>query len=101
MGGGIFSTKVPFLFAADLREFGINLERKAVRFVRYGGVDRAATVTHRRDGQKGYAAGFEGLLEYISALFPQNEHIGQALRVPHPLFPSLSIRELIADALIH
>lgn len=89
------------LFAIDLREFGSSLERKAVRFVRYDGVDRTATVTHRRDGQKGYASGFEGLLSYINGLLPQNEHIGQALREEHPLFPQLSIRELVANALIH
>lgn len=89
------------LFATSLRDFGSNIERKGVRFVRYDGVDRTATVTHRHDGQRGYASGFEGLLQYINGLLPQNEHIGQALREEHPLFPQLSIRELVANALIH
>jgi len=89
------------LFATNLNEFGGGLERKSVRFVRYGGEDRTATVTNRRDGQQGYASGFEGLLAYIDGLLPQNEHIGQALRQSQPLFPELSVRELVANALIH
>jgi ATP-dependent DNA helicase RecG len=38
---------------------------------------------------------------FINGLLPKNEHIGQALRVEHPLFPELAIRELVANALIH
>jgi predicted HTH transcriptional regulator len=72
-----------------------------VRFVAYGGKNRAAVVTHRRDEHKGYAVGFEGLVEYLNGLLPKNEHIGAALREAHPLFPVLAIRELVANALIH
>jgi ATP-dependent DNA helicase RecG len=89
------------LFAVRLADFDAGLARKGVRFVAYAGRNRAATVTHRLDGQKGYAVGFEGLVSYINALLPKNEHIGQALREAHPLFPELAIRELVANALIH
>ena len=89
------------LFANKLGEFEPNLARKAVRFVAYNGTNRAATVMHRNDGQKGYAVGFEGLVGYINDLLPKNEHIGAALREAHPLFPGLAIRELVANALIH
>jgi predicted HTH transcriptional regulator len=89
------------LFANRLPDFEASLARKAVRFVAYGGKNRAATVTHRHDGQKGYAVGFEGLVSYINDLLPKNEHIGSALREAHPLFPELAIRELVANALIH
>lgn len=89
------------LFARNLDEFSQSLSRKAVRFVRYDGADRTATVTHRQDGKRGYACGFSGLLSYINSLLPQNEYIGEALRETHPLFPQLSIRELVANALIH
>ncbi len=89
------------LFATRLGDFEASLARRAVRFVAYAGRNRAATVTHRLDGQKGYAVGFEGLLDYINALLPKNEHIGQALRESHPLFPEVAIRELVANALIH
>ncbi|MBS1211226.1 MAG: putative transcriptional regulator, partial [Proteobacteria bacterium] len=89
------------LFATRLTDFDASLARKAVRFVAYAGKNRAATVTHRHDGQRGYAVGFEGLVSYINDLLPKNEHIGQALRQAHPLFPELAIRELVANALIH
>jgi ATP-dependent DNA helicase RecG len=89
------------LFANKLGDFETNLARKAVRFVAYGGANRAANVTHRHDGQKGYAVGFEGLVGYINDLLPKNEHIGAALRETRPLFPELAIRELVANALIH
>lgn len=89
------------LFAANLDKFDPSLARKAVRFVAYGGKNKAATVTHRVDGKRGYAAGFEGLVSYINDLLPKNEHIGEALRAAHPLFPELAIRELVANALIH
>lgn len=89
------------LFANRLQDFDPGLARKAVRLVAYAGSNRAATVTHRHDGQKGYAVGFEGLVGYINNLLPQNEHIGAALREAHPLFPPLAIRELMANALIH
>ena len=89
------------LFANKLGDFGGSMERKGTRFVRYAGSDRTTTVTRRHDGQKGYASGFEGLLEFINQFLPQNEYIGQALRQTRPLFPSLAIRELVANALIH
>lgn len=89
------------LIANNLEEFDPSLARKGVRFIAYGGDDRAATVTHRHDGIKGYASGFEGLIGYINNLLPQNEHIGTTFREAQPLFPELAIRELVANALIH
>lgn len=89
------------LFAKRLGDFGPSVARKAVRFVAYDGTGRAATVTHRQDGQRGYAAGFQGLVDYIDGLLPRNEHIGSAFREDRPLYPAIAIRELIANALIH
>lgn len=89
------------LLANNLGDFEASLARKGIRFVAYGGKNRAATVTHRRDGKRGYAVGFEGLVTYLNDLLPKNEHIGAALREAHPLFPELAIRELVANALIH
>lgn len=89
------------LFAKNLSEFDTSLARKAVRFVSYAGRNRSATVTHRHDGQKGYAAGFEGLVGFINGLLPANELIGAALRTSTPLYPEIAIRELVANALIH
>lgn len=89
------------LFATKLDEFNPSLARKGVRLMVYDGTNRVATVTHRLDGQKGYASGFAGLVDYINGLVPKNEHIDSALRVAQPLFPELAVRELAANALIH
>jgi ATP-dependent DNA helicase RecG len=89
------------LFAKDLNDFSPSIARKAVRFVAYGGSSRADTVTHRRDGQKGYAGGFKGLIDHIDGLSPHNEYIGKAFREEKPLYPTIAIRELVANALIH
>ncbi|MFD1328857.1 ATP-binding protein [Mycoplana ramosa] len=89
------------LFAKNLDEFDTRLSRKGVRFVAYDGNNRAANVVRRQDGKRGYASGFKGLIEYISALLPENEHIGQAFRTETVVFPPIAIRELIANALIH
>lgn len=89
------------LFAKRLSDFSASLERKAVRFVAYDGVSRADTVTNRSDGQRGYASGFKGLVDFIHGLLPNNEHIERDVRVERPLYPSIAIREIIANALIH
>jgi predicted HTH transcriptional regulator len=89
------------LFAKRLADFSPSIARKAIRFVAYGGLSRADTVTHRQDGQKGYAIGFTGLIDFIDGLMPRNEFIGKAFREERPLYPAIAIRELVANAIIH
>ena len=89
------------LFAKRFDQFPPSLARKAIRFVAYDGDNRACAVTHRQDGVRGYASGFDGLLDYVHTLLPRNEHIGIALRESKPLYPSIAIRELVANAIIH
>lgn len=88
------------LFALQLDNFE-RLSRKAIRIMMYDGVSRADAVVNRRDGQRGYASGFEGVLAFVNGLLPRNEHIGQALRTETPIYPEIALRELIANALIH
>lgn len=87
------------LFARDLHAFK-GLSRKAVRLIVWEGQGRLKTL-REQIGQKGYASGFEGLIEYLTALLPRNEVIGKALRREVPMYPDLAVRELIANALIH
>lgn len=87
------------LFAKRLADFR-TLTRKAVRVVLYKGESRVETV-REQEGGRGYAAGFEGLIGFVTNLLPSNEVIGQALRKQVPMFPELAIRELVANAIIH
>lgn len=87
------------LFARDLRDFP-RLGRKALRIIKYEGKNRMAARPEEIHVQ-GYASGFEGFIRYVNALVPNNEVLGQALRVDVPMYPELAIRELVANALIH
>lgn len=87
------------LFAKDLHRFR-GLARKAMRVVVYEGKGRIKTL-REQEGRRGYASGFAGLMDYINALLPRNEVIGQALRREVPMYPNLAVRELMANALIH
>ena len=98
-GGWDITNLGAILFAKTLDAFR-GLSRKAVRVVVYEGKGRLKTVREQM-GRKGYAAGFEGLIEYVNALLPRNEIVGQALRTEVPMYPEPAIRELVANALIH
>ena len=87
------------LFAKKLTDFP-KLSRKAVRVIIYKGNNKFETV-REQEGTKGYASGFEGLIEFINNLLPSNEEIGAAFRKKVPVYPELAIRELAANALIH
>lgn len=88
------------LFARRISDFP-SLERKAIRVIKYNGKDRMAPASKEQVGGKGYANGFEGLIEFINNLLPINEVIGQALRKDVPMYPELAVRELVANAIIH
>jgi ATP-dependent DNA helicase RecG len=87
------------LFAKRLDPFR-SLQRKAMRVIQYRGTSRLETRKEEVRG-KGYASGFEELIEFINGLLPSNEVIGQALRRTVPMFPDPAVRELVANALIH
>lgn len=89
------------LFARRLEDFPAQVARKAIRFIAHDGASRTDTVIHRKDVQRGYAAGFGELVDYIGNLLPQSEQITGAFREEKLLYPLLSIRELVANALIH
>jgi len=87
------------LFAKRLAAFD-SISRKSVRVIQYKGTDKINTI--REDvSVKGYASGFEELLKYIEGLLPTKEEIDGALRKSISVYPSIAIRELVANALIH
>ena len=77
-----------------------SLRHKAMRVILYEGENKVKTI-REQEGTKGYATGFEGLIDFITNLLPSNEIIGKALRNDVPMFPELAIRELVANAVIH
>ncbi len=87
------------LYAKDLSDFP-KLARKAPRVIHYEGTARIKT-KKEQVGQRGYAAGFQGLISYIADQLPNSEVIQDGLRMDELQFPSLAIRELVANALIH
>jgi predicted HTH transcriptional regulator len=88
------------LFAKRINLFD-TVSRKAVRVIQYKAGDRTQT-SREISGKKGYAAGFEALLSYISGLLPEKEEItGNGLRHSISFFPYIAVRELVANALIH
>lgn len=87
------------LFASNLNNFD-SLTRKSVRVIFYKDNNRINAVKEQV-GVKGYAVGFEGLVEYIHSNLPVNEEIGKALRKDTPIYPPKAIREFVANALIH
>ena len=89
------------LFALDLRAFESGLSRKSVRFVAYEGDGRTSTVIHRWEFNKGYAVCLDAVNEYVNTLVPSPEENGAVERRAKPLFPTVAVRELIANALIH
>jgi len=87
------------LFAKNLQNFD-DLSRKAFRVIQYEGKDRLSTIKEHLE-LKGYAVGFNSLVDYINDRLPQNEEIGRAFRKEVKMYPEIAIRELVANALIH
>lgn len=87
------------LLAKNLKSFE-SVERKSIRVIVYKGTNKVETI-REQIGAKGYAIGFAGLVDWINSQLPANEEIGQAFRRSSRMYPEISIRELVANALIH
>lgn len=87
------------LLAKSLRNFP-SVSRKAARVIVYAGESKMQTVSDQT-GEKGYAVGFTGLVQFVMSKLPQNEVIEDAIRKEIKLMPEVVIRELLANALIH
>lgn len=88
------------LLARKLDAFSPTLARKAPRVVIYEGINKLNT----RDeivGQRGYAVGFKGLIDFVHRSAPRNRFIEEVVREEVKMFPKQALRELIANALVH
>lgn len=100
-GAGYYITNFGAVAAAhSLKEFD-GLARKAVRLIEYKGRNKVETTESREyPGTKGYAIGFEGLIEFVKRLLPASEVL-KVLRAEKTVYPEIALREIIANALIH
>ncbi len=88
------------LLAKDLRKFD-RLGRKTVRIVLYSGKSRLKTL-RELEAYRGYASGFEDLIERIGSQLPAKEEIGgDGFRNSINTYPAVAIREIVANLLIH
>lgn len=87
------------LFARKISDFK-SISRKNIRVIQYKENSRIETIKEP-NFNKGYASGFTEIISAINNLIPANEIMGTALRRSIPMYPELSVRELVANALIH
>ncbi len=99
-GSGYYITNFGAIAAAKQLEQFATLARKRIRVIRYRGTNKVETIDELM-GQKGYAAGFEGLIGYLKRSLPHSEVIQQSLRREVTVYPEIALRELIANSLIH
>jgi ATP-dependent DNA helicase RecG len=87
------------LWAKELSKFP-SISRKSVRVTKYLGID-ARHPSKEIEYHHGYAVDFEGLISHIVQSIPQREKIISGVRRSIPIIPEISIREVVANALIH
>jgi ATP-dependent DNA helicase RecG len=96
----IITNLAAILLAKKLDAFSPALARKAPRVVIYEGIDKLQTHDDKTVN-KGYAVGFDGLVDFIYSAAPQNRFIEEVVREEVKMFPKQALRELIANALVH
>ncbi|MEP6646102.1 MAG: ATP-binding protein [Saprospiraceae bacterium] len=88
------------LLAKNLLDFD-SISRRAIRVIKYEGKNRTKTLKEQ-PGRRGYAIGFNGLIQYINDNLPAMEILlDNGLQKSVPMYPIIAIRELAANALIH
>lgn len=98
--GWTITNLAAILLAKKLDAFSPALARKAPRVVIYEGTDKLHT-REDKPGNRGYAVGFESLVDFVHSAAPQNRFVEQAVREEVKMFPKQALRELIANALVH
>lgn len=87
------------VLANNLKDFDVT-KRKNVRVITYKGINKLHS-TKEQVGVKGYAVGFEGLIKYIETQIPNEEIFDKSIRKTVTSYPTIAIREFVANALVH
>ena len=98
--GWTITNLAAILLAKKLDAFSPTLARKAARVVIYEGINKLKT-RNETTGIRGYAVGFDGLVDFVHSAAPQNRFIEEVVREEVKMFPKQALRELIANALVH
>ena len=98
--GWTITNLAAMMLAKRLDAISAALARKSPRVVIYDGIDKTETREDVTDS-RGYAVGFESLVDFVHSAAPQNRSIEQVVREDVKMFPKQALRELIANALIH
>lgn len=85
--------------AKDLSKFPL-LARRAPRVIGSKGLSKLAGVDEVQ-GHMGYGAAFPRLLRYVMGKLPHTEEMTHGVRKTRHWLPEISLREFIANALIH
>ena len=98
--GWTITNLAAILLAKKMDAFSPALARKAPRVVIYEGINKLETRVEKTDN-RGYAVGFDGLVDFVHSAAPQNRFIEEVVREEVKMFPEQALRELIANALVH
>ena len=97
---GYFITNFGAISSAHRLSDFDSLSRKSTRVIQYNGLSKAESLSEK-EGSKGYAIGFENLINYVIKALPRSEVIEAAFRKKVSVYPEIALRELIANMLIH
>ena len=98
--GWCITNLAAILLAKRLDAFSPELARKGPRVVIYEGSNKLVT-REDKPGLKGYAVGFESLVDFVHSSAPLNRFVEQVVREEVKMLPRQAIRELVANALVH
>lgn len=99
-------TNLGALTLARNMNFFPKLKRHSLRVIKYNGKNKLDAESDYT-GMKGYAVGFQGLLNYVTSKIPKHElytdgsNLSGGKRQVSSDYPSIALRELIANALVH
>lgn len=88
------------LLAANNMSHFSSHARRGIRVICYKGSSKIEA-TKDKTFDRGYAVGFNEILDYIQGQLPSSEIIKNAFRENVTVYPIVAIRELLANAMIH